>query len=64
MNKKKIDRFLSINFPEYNNCTIIKDSGDIAVAVLEYGKNDKLRVTIGLDGDNQSVYKLLQTDFI
>lgn len=64
MNKKKLKHFLDINFPQYNNCTILEDTDEKAVAILEYGKYDKIRVTIGLDGESQILYKLLQTDFI
>lgn len=33
-------------------------------AVLDYGRDDRVRVVVGIDAENTSLYKLLQTDFI
>ena len=57
-------KFIENNFPPYNNCTIIEEKDDKAVALLDYGSNNKMRITVGLADDGYNLYKLLQTDFI
>lgn len=64
LNRRKVERFLELSFPPYSNCTIVAEREDSTIAVLEYSKHDKIKVTVGLDGDGQNLYKLLQTDFI
>ena len=64
MNKKKVLQFIDSNFPPYNKCTIVEECGDEAIAVLDYGKNDRLQIRVGCFDDNHSLYRLLQTDFI
>ena len=66
MNRKKAIKFLENSFPPYNKCTVITEVSDEIVAILDYGRNDKIRVKVGYgygssDGGN---YKLIQTDFI
>lgn len=65
LNIKKAKHFIENNFPPYNDITIIEEDDDKVIALLDYGKREeKLRVTIGYTGDEYSLYKLLQTDFI
>ena len=64
MNKKKVIKFIDSNFPPYTKCTIIEDKKDMAIALLEYSKYDKMKVTVGYGDDSHTLYKLLQTDFI
>lgn len=64
LSRKKVVQFIDNNFPPYNSCTIIEEQDNKAIAVLEYGLRDKLRVTIGYVGDEYSAYRLLQTEFI
>ena len=65
LNIKKVKHFIENNFPPYNECTILQETNDQVVALLDYGKRgEKLRVTIGYTGDEYSLCKLLQTDFI
>lgn len=64
MNNKKVMRFIDNNFPPYNSCTIIEEKDDKTIAILEYGKTDRLRVTVGIEDGDYSLYRLLQTDFI
>lgn len=61
---KKIMQFIEANFPPYNNCTIIKEEEDKTVAVLDYGSDNKMRITVGHIDDGYNLYRLLQTDFI
>lgn len=62
--KKKIKQFLENNFPPYDDYEIVQDTPDKVVAVLNYGRKDGIRVTIGYADDGYSLLKLLQTDFI
>lgn len=65
LNIKKAKHFIENNFPPYNDITIIEEDDDKVIALLDYGKREeKLKVTIGYTGDEYSLYKLLQTDFI
>ena len=64
MNNKKVMKFIDDSFPPYNSCTIIEEKGDKTIALLEYGKNDRLRVTVGVENGDYSLYRLLQTDFV
>ena len=64
MNKLKVQQFLDKSFPPYRTCTIVKEGHDTMTAVLDYGRNDRVRVVVGIDAENTSLYKLLQTDFI
>ena len=64
MNNKDVMKFIDSNFPPYNKCTIIEEKREKTIAILDYGKNDKLRVTVGIENGDYSLYKLLQTDFI
>lgn len=57
-------QFIEANFPPYNSCTIIKEEKDKAVAILDYGSNNKMRITVGRIDDGYNLYRLLQTDFI
>ena len=61
---KKIVHLIEANFATYNNCTIIKEGEDETVAVLDYGNNNKMRITVGHIDDGYNLYRLLQTDFI
>lgn len=64
MNKRKVKQFIENNFPPYDNYEILQDTDDKVVAILNYGRTDKIRVTIGYADDGYSLLKLLQTDFI
>ena len=65
LNIKKAKHFIENNFPPYNDITIIEEDDDKVIALLDYGKREeKLKVTRGYTGDEYSLYKLLQTDFI
>lgn len=64
MNKRKVKQFIENNFPPYDNYEILQDTDDKVVAILNYGRKDKIRVTIGYADDGYSLLKLLQTDFI
>lgn len=64
MNKRKVKQFIENNFPPYDNYEILQDTDDKVVAILNYGRKDKIRVTIGYVDDGYSLLKLLQTDFI
>lgn len=62
--KKNVRQFLETNFPPYTNCTIVEERADRTIAVLDYGRFDKIRVTLGYEDDSHKFCKLLQTDFI
>lgn len=65
MNKKKVIQFIDNNFPPYCECTILDEKDDRVVALLDYGKReDKLKVTIGYAGEDYSLYRLLETNFV
>ena len=64
MSNKKVMKFIDTNFPSYNSCTIIEEKADRTIAILEYGKSDRLKVTVGTEGTDYNLYRLLQTDFI
>ena len=65
LNIKKAKQFIENNFPPYNEITILEETDERVIALLDYGRREeKLRVTIGYTGDEYSLYKLLQTDFI
>jgi len=64
MNKKKVMQFIDSNFPPCKNYTIITEGSDEAVAVLDYGGSDRLRIRVGYCDEGHNLYRLLQTDFI
>lgn len=64
MNNKKVKQFLENSFPPYDNYEIIQNTDEKVIAVLNYGRKDKIRVTIGYSKDGYNNCKLLQTDFI
>ncbi len=64
MNIKKVQQFLDKSFPPYKNCTIVKEGDDTTIAILDFGRDDKLKVTVGIDTEATNLYKLLQTDFV
>ena len=64
MKIKKLNSFLENNFPPYEKYEIIENKEDKIVAVLYYGKKDKIRITLGYADEGYSLLKLLQTDFI
>lgn len=65
MNIKKVQQFIDNNFPPCSECTIVEETPEKVIALLDYGRReDKLRITIGFSGEDYSLYKLLQTDFI
>lgn len=62
---RKVKHFIETNFPPYNDCTILDEKDDRVVALLDYGRReDKLKVTIGYTGEDYSLYRLLETNFI
>ena len=64
MSRRSVEKFLESSFPAYENYTIVEENGNKIVAILDYGKYDKLRVTFGYDKSSHMLYKLLRTDFI
>lgn len=65
INPKKVKRFIENNFPPYNEITILEETNERVIALLDYGKREeKLKVTIGYSGEDYNLYKLLETDFI
>lgn len=62
---RKVKQFIENNFPPYTECTILDEKDDRVVALLDYGKReDKLKVTIGYSGEDYSLYRLLETNFV
>ena len=61
--KDKIHKFINYSFPDYDNYEVINLSETATKVLLTYGK-DKIKVTVGLDGNTNSLFKILETDFV
>ena len=64
MKIKKVKQFLENSFPPYIDYEILQNTDDKVVAILNYGRKEKIRVTIGYTDDGYSLLKLIQTDFL
>ena len=59
----KIEKFVKYSFPDYDEYEVLNLSEADTKVLLTYGK-DKIKVTIGLDGNTNSLFRILETKFV